>query len=185
MLLYWRKPIKPTEISDFADSCFRMQFFIKWVGIEFYFFGSGHFYPCRWVPWSFKYHQGCPNNPIFSNLGLCTACWTHFMCHCELRPTSLSHTFSFHNRCFGLAGGKYYQEITIPRLILQILLFQAAFLIFCTIISFPLICFWLGVIVVYSCSSVQGIFKKWNVEFDIKTRWAPLHLCMLFLFIFP
>ena len=34
----------------------------------------------------FKYHhQGCLNYPIFSNLGLCTAC---FVCHRELWPTS-------------------------------------------------------------------------------------------------
>ena len=33
----------------------------------------------------FKYHhQGCLNYPIFSNLGLCTAC---FVCHRELWPT--------------------------------------------------------------------------------------------------
>ena len=26
-------------------------------------------------------HQGCPNNPIFSNMGLNTACWAYFMYH--------------------------------------------------------------------------------------------------------
>ena len=41
------------------------------------------------------YCRGCLNNPIFSNLGLCAACWTHFMCHHELWPTSLGHPFSF------------------------------------------------------------------------------------------
>ena len=54
---------------------------------------------------------GCLNNPIFSNLGLCPACWAHFMCHRELWPTSLGHPFS---RSLGLAGRKHYQKITVP-----------------------------------------------------------------------
>ena len=36
------------------------------------------------------------------------------MCHHELWPTSVSHPFSFLNSSLGLAGGKYYQKITIP-----------------------------------------------------------------------
>ena len=37
----------------------------------------------------FKYHyRVCLNNPISSNLGLCAACWSCFMCHDELWPTS-------------------------------------------------------------------------------------------------
>ena len=59
-------------------------------------------------------HRGCLNNPIFSNLGLCAACWAHFMCHHELWPTSVSHPFSFLNSSLGLAGEKHYQKITIP-----------------------------------------------------------------------
>ena len=46
--------------------------------------------------------------------GLCAACWAHFMCHHELWPTSVSHPFSFLDSSLRLAGGKYYQEITIP-----------------------------------------------------------------------
>ena len=41
------------------------------------------------------HHRGCLSNPIFSNLGLCAACWTHFMCHHELWPTSVRQSFSF------------------------------------------------------------------------------------------
>ena len=54
----------------------------------------------------YDHHQGCLNNPIFSNLGLCPACslWTTFV----------SHPFSFLNSSLGLAGGKHYQKITIP-----------------------------------------------------------------------
>ena len=42
------------------------------------------------------------------------------MCHHELWPTSVSHPFSL-NSYLGSAGGKHYQEITIPifRLVLQ------------------------------------------------------------------
>ena len=52
--------------------------------------------------------------PSFRILGLCAALWAHFMCHHELWPTSASHPFSFLNSSLGLAGGKYYQKITIP-----------------------------------------------------------------------
>ena len=38
----------------------------------------------------------------------------HFTCHHELWPISVSHSFSFLNSCFGLAGGIHYQKITIP-----------------------------------------------------------------------
>ena len=58
--------------------------------------------------------RGClKNNPIFSNLGLCAACWAHFMCHHELWPTSVGHPFSFLNSSWGLTGGKHHQKITI------------------------------------------------------------------------
>ena len=59
-------------------------------------------------------HRRFLNNPIFSNFGLCLACWAHFMCHHELWPTSVSHPFPFLNSSLGLAGEKHYQKITIP-----------------------------------------------------------------------
>ena len=67
------------------------------------------------------HHRWCLNNPIFSNLGLCAACWAPFMCYHELWPTSVSHPFSSLNSSLGFAGGKHYQKITIPifRLVLQ------------------------------------------------------------------
>ena len=34
-------------------------------------------------------HQGCLNNPILFNWGLCAACWVHFIYHRELWPTSV------------------------------------------------------------------------------------------------
>ena len=52
--------------------------------------------------------MGCLNNPIYSNLRLCAACWAHFMCHHELWPTSVSHLFSFLNNSLGFVGGKHY-----------------------------------------------------------------------------
>ena len=62
-----------------------------------------------------------PKRALVSNLGLCAACWAHFMCHHELWPTSVSHPFSSLNSSWCLAGGKYYQKlpITIFRLVLQ------------------------------------------------------------------
>ena len=55
----------------------------------------------------------CLYNPIFSNLGLCAACWAHFMCRHELWSTSVSHLYSSLNTSLGLAAGKYHQKITI------------------------------------------------------------------------
>ena len=65
--------------------------------------------------------RGCLNNPIFSNFGLCAACWAHFMYHHELWPTSVGHPFSFLNSFWGLTGEKHYQKITIHifKLVLQ------------------------------------------------------------------
>ena len=77
----------------------------------------------RWWPpstlWAgltyfYGHHRGCLNNPIFLNLGLCSAHWAHFMCHHELWPTSVSHPSSFLNSSLGLAGGNKYQKFTIP-----------------------------------------------------------------------
>ena len=84
-------------------------------------------------------HRVCLNNPIFSTLGLCAACWAHFMCHHGLWPTSVSHPFSFLNSSLGLTGGKYYQKNRCPYLLdlfFKILLFQAAFLMFFSIAIF-------------------------------------------------
>ena len=63
----------------------------------------------------------CLNNAIFPNLGLCAACWAHFMCHHELWPAWMSHPFSLLNSSSGFVWGKHYQIITllIFRLVLQ------------------------------------------------------------------
>ena len=68
-----------------------------------------------WVgPFIFYGHtRRCPNNPTFSNLGLCAACWACFMCHPELWPSTVSHPLSL-NSSLSLTGGKYFQKITIP-----------------------------------------------------------------------
>ena len=96
--------------------------------VAFLGWGLGAF--LRWWPpsamWAgplifYGRHRGCLNNPIFLNLGLCAACWAHFMCHQELWPTSVSHPFPFLNSSLGLAGRKHYQKISLPifRLVLQ------------------------------------------------------------------
>ena len=87
---------------------------------------------------------GCLNNPIFSNLGLCAACWAHFMCHHELL-TSVSHPLSSLNSSLGFAGGKHNQKITIAvfRLVLQHFVIPGCFLIFLSSLSFLLTFFWL------------------------------------------
>ena len=66
---------------------------------------GGYHLPGMWVLLSFKrHHRACLNNPSFSNLGLCAACWALFMCLHELWPTSVSHLSSFLNIALGLAG---------------------------------------------------------------------------------
>ena len=66
---------------------------------------GGYHQPGMWVLLSFKrHHRACLNNPSFSNLGLCAACWALFMCLHELWPTSVSHLSSFLNIALGLAG---------------------------------------------------------------------------------
>ena len=73
-------------------------------------------------------HRWCLNNPIFFNVGLCAACWVHFMCHHELWPTSVSHPFSYLNSSLGLGGRKHYQKITILIFWLSIAIFSPYFL---------------------------------------------------------
>ena len=75
----------------------------------------------------YGHHQGYLNNPIFSNLGLCAACWAHLMCHHELWLTSVSHPFSSLNGSLGLTGGKHYQKITIPIFWLILYIFPGCF----------------------------------------------------------
>ena len=88
----------------------------------------------------YKYH------PIFSNLGLCAACWAHLMGHHKLWLTSVSDPFSFLNSALGFAREKHYQKIAIPifRLVLQNFALPVAFLAFFPSLSFLLTFFWLG-----------------------------------------
>ena len=106
-------------------------------------------------------HWGCLNNPIFFNLGLCDACWAHFMCHHKLWPTWVSHTFSFLNSSVDFAGGKQYQKIVIPIYsdsFFKILLFQAVFLLYSlvSLLSLLILSFGCIVIAVNGSMSVQG-----------------------------
>ena len=100
-------------------------------------------------------HQGCLNNPIFSNLGLCAACWEIFMCHNELWPTLVSHTFSSLNSSLKFVGGKHNQNINIPiiRIVLQIFAFLYVLFYSCL---FSLLSSGWFVIAVCGFISVQG-----------------------------
>ena len=124
---YFTVKYQDEKTSQFSSRCCGLGAFLRWWPPSTMWAGPLIFF--------YGYHRGCLNNPIFSNLGLCAACWAHFMCHHELWPTSVSQPFSFLNSSLGLAGGKYYQKITIPvlRLVIQNLLFQVTFLIFFSI----------------------------------------------------
>ena len=59
-------------------------------------------------------HRGCLNNPVFSNVRLCAACWARFMSHHELCPISVSQPFSSLSSSLSLAERRHYHKITIP-----------------------------------------------------------------------
>ena len=67
------------------------------------------------------------------------------------------------NSPLGVAGGKYHKKITLPNLFFKILLFQAAFRIFFSIVIFLLTFFWLvwycGVGIYFS----QATWTKWTL----------------------
>ena len=96
---------------------------------------------------------------IFSNLGLCAACWAHFTCHHELWPTSVSKPLSSLSSPLGLTGRKYYQKIaiTIFGLILQKFAFPCCFsyIIFYCYIYTPAQRSWRGGILDSPCPSVR------------------------------
>ena len=107
----------------------------------------------------YGHHWGCLNNPIFSNLGLCAACWASFMCHQEFWSTSMSHPFSSLKSSLCFAGGKHYQKITIPifRLVLQNFAIPCCFpYILRYRYLFSLLCSGWFVIAVFGSVSVQG-----------------------------
>ena len=79
----------------------------------------------------YGHHWGCLNNPMFFNLGLCAACWAHFMCHHELWPTSVRHPISFLNSSVGVAGGKHYQKITFSTIFTRGQLWPSGIVVAC------------------------------------------------------
>ena len=110
----------------------------------------------------YGHHQGCLNNLIFSNLGLCAACWPYFVCHHQLWPKSVSYTFSFFHSSLGLAGGKHYQKIIIRvfRIVLENFAISGYFphILFCRYILYLLSSGWF-VIAVCGSVSVRELVK--------------------------
>ena len=60
---------------------------VPWVG------GLFSWVVATFTLWSKCCHRGCLNDLIFSNLGLCAACWAHVVCYHELWLTSVRHPF--------------------------------------------------------------------------------------------
>ena len=58
----------PMYLCVCSCTCLWMGAFLRWWPPSTMWVGSSTFY---------GYHRGCLNNPIFSNLGLCAACWAH------------------------------------------------------------------------------------------------------------
>ena len=87
---------------------------------------------------------------------------SHFMCHHELWPTSVSHPFSSLNSSLGLTEGKYYQKITVPvfRLVLKNFALPGCFLyiIFFSYLFSLLPSGWF-VVAVCGCFSVRELVK--------------------------
>ena len=101
-----------------------------------FFQGGGHLQPCGPLLWYFRTPLG--NNPVFSNLGSCAACWARFLCHHELWPSSLSHPLSSLNITLGLAGENITRNLLSISfdLFYKICPFHFAFLIFFSIAIF-------------------------------------------------
>ena len=127
-----------------------------WFFFFFFFWGGGGAVLRWWPPsamWAgpfifYCHQQGWLNNSIFSNLGLCAACWAHFMCHHELWPTAVGQPFYFLNSSWGLTGGKYYRKTTIP-------IFRHVFQNFAIPGCFPNIIFY--------CSHFSSLSSGWFV----------------------
>ena len=91
--------------------------------------GLGSF--LRWWPpsamWAgplsfYGHHRGCLNYLIFLNLGLCAACWAHFMWHHKFWPTSASPTipiFRLVLQNFAIPG--YFPYILFYRFLFSLL----------------------------------------------------------------
>ena len=62
----------------------------------------------------FKYHRRDIWIIPYFEFGLCATFWARFMCHQEVWPTSVNHSFSFPNNSLCLAGRKHYHKIYIP-----------------------------------------------------------------------
>ena len=106
--------------------------------------GSFKFFKCH--------HHGCLDNPIFSNLGLCTACWAHSMCHEALWSTPVNRLLSSFNNFQGLVGGKHSHKINIFRLVLQYFPFQVSVIIYCVLSACSPYFLLVGFAVCYSIS---------------------------------
>ena len=110
LFVLWNFTYKPHEFRVLFTSLWKRHQPLPIWGWEFFwvfFKGGGHLRPCGWGGGSlnlFKWHHyGCLNNPISSNLALCTACC------CSINSSS------------GLTRGKPDQKTTILvfRLVLQ------------------------------------------------------------------
>ena len=103
-------------------------------------------------------HRECVNNPIFSNLRLCAACWTCFMCNNELWPTLVSHPFSSLIALDLLLEEKITKKLLSLSLGLffKILLFQVAFLIFISIAIFSFYFLLVGLLYQYMALFQSG-----------------------------
>ena len=111
---------------------------------------------------------------ITLNLGFCAVCWTHFMFHHKLWPTSVSHPSSFLNSSIGLAGRNHYQKTTIPvfRVVLQKFCYSRLLSLYYFLsLYYLLIVFWL----VCYCSTVMSLLEAPCT----KTSWQALIFCAI------
>ena len=114
-------------------------------------------------PYVYIYHQqGCLNNPIPWNFGLCVACWACFTCLHELWATLVSHPFSSLNSSLGLAGGKHYQKVSISifGLVLQNFPLPGCFSIFFSIAIFSLYFLLVDLLL-----QMKGYHSEWKINF--------------------
>ena len=91
---------------------------------------------------------------IFSNLGLCAACWARFMRHHKSCPTSVSHSFSYLNSSLGFT-------VPIIRFVLQNFAISGCFpyILFYRHVFSLLSSGWFAMFVIAVCGSVSVVNK--------------------------
>ena len=135
----------------------------------------------------YGHHGRCMNNPIFSILGLCAACWAHSITNCGQHQWAIPSLFSMAHEAILEKNITRKLLIAVFRIVLQYLniLGYFPYILFCRYIFFLLL-------QVDLLLQNEALFQSGNkltgVEFaisnDKSTKWVPSLFCVSFLIFF-